>query len=416
MSLVSNNYTQESNGSGFATEDLIEALTSQLQKMPLVSKEDVDDLELKLAYNGSPYSPSDHIDDPSDIRLDLDTNSLIHAIGRENSIKVLMRCPRYSYAYVASLNGSFRDLIKSGEIYEVRSKNQVIEHWVYFSCHMLKWEAFDPVNKKWMNLPMINGDACFEYSDKESMAVGTELLVLGKDVSGQAVYKYNLLTNSWTEERTMNKPRCLFGSASLGKIAIFAGGVDGNGKVVDTVESYDGETGAWETLPSLLKPRKMSSGVFMDGRFYVIGGCGGSDMKQLSCGEEYDPIAKKWKVIPNMSPGGGVGSMAPPLLAVVDNELYVADCVAMEVKKYDKKLKVWESIGELPKRADHMDGWGIAFRGCGDRVIIVGGPRGYGEPYVEIFSWVPKAGPLKWTMIGRKKSDNFVYNCAIMGC
>ncbi|KAI3726551.1 hypothetical protein L1987_66349 [Smallanthus sonchifolius] len=369
---------------GHIIDDWVEILSSHLEKMPIENNKDDD---------------------------------LINVIGRENSIKILTRCPRYTYASFASLNKNFHDLIRSGEIYNIRSKNQVLKHWVYFSCHMLKWEAFDPVNKKWMNLPMIKGDTCFEYSDKESMAVGTELLVLGKHVSGQAVYKYSLLTNSWTEDQPMNKPRCLFGSASLGKIAIFAGGVNESGKIVDIVECYDSEVGVWETLPSLLKPRKMSSGVFMDGRFYVIGGCGGLDMKSLSCGEEYDPVAKKWRVIPDMSPSGGGGSMAsPPLLAVVDNELYAADCEAMKVKKYDKKLKMWKSIGRLPKRADNMDGWGIAFRGCGDRVIIVGGPRTHGGAHVEIYSWLPREGPPQWTMIGRKKSDNFVYNYAIMGC
>ncbi|KAM0000222.1 putative kelch-type beta propeller [Helianthus debilis subsp. tardiflorus] len=407
---MSEKYNQESSSFHHISDDEMETLASQLEKMPMEDDTD-DDLELTLAY----------IDD-----LDLclishepsKKNSLIQAIGRENSIKILTHCPRYSYASVASLSRSFHDLIRSGEIYKARSKNKVVEHWVYFSCHMLKWEAFDPVGKKWMHLPMINsGDTCFAFSDKESMGVGTDLLVLGKHVSGQAVYKYSLLSNSWSEGPTMNKPRCLFGSASLGTIAIFAGGVNANGKIMDTVESYDSVSGAWETLPSLLKPRKMSSGVFMDDKFYVIGGCGGEDMKPLSCGEEYDPVAKTWRVIPDMWTGGGGGSMAPPLLAVVDNELYAADCEVMEVKKYDKNIKVWESIGRLPESADNMCGWGMAFRGCGDRVIIVGGRWAHGEyAHVEIYSWVPKEGPPQWTMIGRKKSDNFVYNCAIMGC
>ncbi|KAJ0753770.1 putative kelch-type beta propeller [Helianthus annuus] len=246
---MSEKHNQESSSYHHINDDEIETLASQLEKMPME-----DDFELTLAY----------IDD-----LDLclishepsKKNSLIQAIGRENSIKILTRCPRYNYASVASLNKSFHDLIRS-------------------------------VGKKWMHLPMINsGDTCFAYSDKESMGVGTDLLVLGKHVSGQAVYKYSLLTNSWSEGPTMNKPRCLFGSASLGTIAIFAGGVNANGKIVDTVESYDSESGVWETLPSQLKPRKMSSGMFMDDKFYVIGECGGEDMKPLSCGEEYDPVA-----------------------------------------------------------------------------------------------------------------------------
>ena len=291
----------------------------------------------------------------------------------------------------------------------------VSEPCVYFSRHALSWEAFEPVSKKWVDLPLLNADEVFQLSDKESMAAGTELLVLGKDVFGQVIHKYSLSSNSWSLGKKMNTPRCLFASACLGKTAIFAGGVDESGKTRDTVESYDSETGAWETLPSLMKSRKMSSGVIMDGKFYVIGGSGGKDGKALHCGEEYDFHAKKWRHIPNMSPGGGTGSMAPPLLAVVNNELYAADCLLMKVNKYNKVKNVWENIGRLPERADSMGGWGIAFRGCGDRVIIVGGPRRQGDSRLEIYSWVPSQGPPEWSVIGQKESNSFVYNCTVMG-
>ncbi|PWA91512.1 galactose oxidase, beta-propeller [Artemisia annua] len=239
----------------------------------------------------------------------------------------------------------------------------VSEPCVYFSRHALSWEAFEPVSKKWMNLPMLNADEVFQLSDKESMAAGTELLVLGKDLFGQTIHKYSLSTNSWSLGKKMNTPRCLFASACLGKTAIFAGGVDESGKTRDTVESYDSETGAWETLPSLIKSRKMCSGVIMDGKFYAIGGSGGKDGKALHCGEEYDFDAKKWRHIPNMSPGGGTGSMAPPLLAVVDNELYAADCLFMKVNKYNKVKNVWENIGRLPERADRYGWMGNRFQG-----------------------------------------------------
>ncbi|XP_071704612.1 F-box/kelch-repeat protein At1g26930-like [Rutidosis leptorrhynchoides] len=335
---------------------------------------------------------------------------------RFENFSTFITCPRYYYASIASLNNTFRDLVESGEIYEQRRECRVTEHWVHFSCEMLKWEAFDPVTKNWIDMPIINADKCFELSDKESLGVGTQLLVLGKEMFGQVIYKYSLLTNSWSPQEPMRTPRCLFGSGSLGKIAIFAGGVSlTSGKTVDYVESYNSETGAWEMLPSLLKPRKMSSGVVMDGKFYVIGGSDGIGKKAMMCGEEYDPISKKWRHVPNMSPGGGADLMAPPLLAVIDNQLYAANCAEMVVKKYDKVKNVWANIGPLP-RADSMNGWGIAFRGCGDRVIIVGGSRKQGGSHLAIYSWVPSKGPPEWTIIGHKRTNNFVYNCAIMGC
>ncbi|PWA46619.1 glyoxysomal fatty acid beta-oxidation multifunctional protein MFP-a [Artemisia annua] len=100
--------------------------------------------------------------------------------------------------------------------------------------------------------------------------------------------------DSWLLGQLMNKPRCLFRSASLGEIAIVAGGIDQNGNIII--------------------------------KFYVIGGVGGTDARPLTCGEEYDLITRVWTEIPNMSPVKPIEAAnapieAPPLLAVVDNEL-----------------------------------------------------------------------------------------------
>ncbi|KAJ0930319.1 hypothetical protein HanPSC8_Chr04g0147921 [Helianthus annuus] len=53
----------------------------------------------------------------------------------------------------------------SGELYRLRSI-YLLEHWIYFSCHQLEWEAFDPISKKWVNLPMMNPDIDFKLSGK----------------------------------------------------------------------------------------------------------------------------------------------------------------------------------------------------------------------------------------------------------
>ncbi|MBA0621224.1 hypothetical protein Godav_006870 [Gossypium davidsonii] len=63
-----------------------------------------------------------------------------------------------------------------------------------------------------------------------------------------------------------------------------------------------------------------------------------------------------------------------------------------------------------------MNGWGIAFRACGDQLMIIGGPRVLGAGFVEINSWVPKEGPLEWNLVARKPSSSFVYNSVVMGC
>lgn len=213
----------------------------------------------------------------------------------------------------------------------------------------------------------------------------------------------------------MNSPRCLFGSASLGEKAIIAGGIDAQGTVVDSAELYNSKTQTWTTLPRMKKPRKMCSGVFMDGKFYVIGGMVRNN-ELLTCGEEYDPETGTWRVIPNMSLGLNGASGAPPLVAVVNNELYAADYGQKEVRKYDKENNTWITLGSLPERPVSMNGWGLAFRACGDRLVVIGGPRAMGGGMIELHSWVPTDGPPEWNMIASKHSGSFVYNCAVMGC
>ncbi|KAI4328414.1 hypothetical protein L6164_020771 [Bauhinia variegata] len=349
-----------------------------------------------------------------------DSGSLFPRLDRQGSATFICRCSRSDYGSVASLNRSFRNIIRSGELYRWRRVNGISEHWVYFTCHLLEWEAYDPNRQRWMHLPRMASSDCFMCSDKESLAVGTELLVFGRELTSHVIYRYSLLTNSWTSGMRMNAPRCLFGSASLGEIAILAGGCDSEGRILSSAELYNSETQTWELLPSMNKPRKMCSGVFMDGKFYVIGGNGGSYAKLLTCGEEYNLQTRTWREIPNMSPrrrGADTPAAAPPLVAVVNDELYAADCTGMEVIRYDKDRNIWYIIGRMPERMVSMNGWGLAFKGCGNRLIVIGGGSLIsGENFIEVNSWEPREGPLQWNLITRKRSGNFVYNCGVMGC
>lgn len=353
-----------------------------------------------------------------------DSSSLINQIGRDLSINCLLHCSRSDYGSIASLSRSFRSLIRNGEIYRLRRLMGIVEHWIYFSCNLFEWEAFDPFRRRWMHLPRMDCNECFMCSDKESLAVGTELLVFGKEIDSHVVYKYSILTNSWSSGMKTNTPRCLFGSASLGEIAIVAGGCDPSGNILTSAELYDSESGSWVTLPSMNKPRKMCSGVFMDGKFYVVGGIGVGNSNELTCGEEYDMKARTWREIPNMFPAlirdgandAPATAKAPPLLAVVRNELYAAYYVEQEVRRYDKERNLWVPVGRLPAEATSMNGWGLAFRSCGDQLIVIGGPRAAYGGMVDLNSWAPAEGPPQWNFLARKHSGGFVYNCAVMGC
>ncbi|GAB4845493.1 hypothetical protein Ancab_038900 [Ancistrocladus abbreviatus] len=348
-----------------------------------------------------------------------DTSLLFQQICLDNSIDCIARCCRSDYGSIAFLNQSFRSLIRSAELYKRRRKLDIIEHWVYFSCSLLEWEAFDPIRLRWMHLPRMTSNECFKFSDKESLAVGTELLVFGKEITSHVIYSYRILTNSWSSGMRMNTPRCLFASASFGEIAILAGGCDSEGNILSSAEHYNSDTGTWSVLPDMNKPRKKCSGVFMDGKFYVIGGVGIGDINLLTCGEVFDLSTRTWTEIPNMFPGvtqASASSEAPPLVAVVDNQLYAADCVRKEVRRYNKSTNLWATVGSLPERVVSRNGWGLAFRACGDKLIVIGGHSALDGGVVEVNSWVPCDDTQNWMLLARKRSGGFVYNCAVMGC
>jgi hypothetical protein len=354
-----------------------------------------------------------------------DSTLLISQLDRDASIHCLLRLSRSDYGSIAALNRSFRSLITTGELYQLRRKMGIVEHWVYFSCDVLKWEAYDPNRDRLMQLPKMSSNICFTLSDKESLAVGTELLVFGREITGPSIYKYSILTNSWLKGMAMNTPRCLFGSASLGEIAILAGGCDQHGNILSSSELYNSDTGTWEVLPDMNTPRRMCSAVFMDGKFYVLGGVGVDKTTQLTCGEEFDLKTRKWRKIPNMCPprneGDGsnetpVSGEAPPLIAVVKNVLYAADYSQQEVKRYIKDENSWVTVGSLPERVTSVNGWGMAFRSCGDKLVVIGGPSRYGGMVTEVNAWVANEGAPQWNLLATIQSGSFVYNCAVMGC
>ncbi|KAD5803472.1 hypothetical protein R6Q59_024324 [Mikania micrantha] len=346
-------------------------------------------------------------------------DSLLPGLYDDVALICLARACVYDYATLACLNSRFKLLMNSGYLYELRKQLGIIEHWVYMVCDPRGWEVFDPIGKRWMRLPKIPCDECFNHADKESLAVGGELLVFGRELFEFAIWKYSLIYRNWVKCDNMGHPRCLFASASFGSVAIVAGGSDQNGNILNSAELYDSLTGKWEILPNMHNPRRLCSGFFMDEKFYVIGGMTNPN-DSLTCGEEFNLKTRKWRKIDGMYPNVNKAAMAPPLVAVVDNQLYAVEYLTNMVKRYDKEKNSWDVLGRLPVRADSSNGWGLAFRACGDELLVVGGQRGPEGEAIVLNSWSPKSrvknGILDWKVLGVKEHAGvFVYNCAVMG-
>ncbi|GAB2264940.1 hypothetical protein Dimus_000011 [Dionaea muscipula] len=354
-------------------------------------------------------------------------DSLLPGLPDDTALDIFAWCRRSDYPAFASLNKKYKSLMDSGDLYKLRRRLGIIEHWIYLSCISMPWGAYDPAKGRWMTLPRMPCDECFTYADKESLAVGTQLLVFGRELSGFAIWMHSLLTREWSRCPLMNLPRCLFGSSSLREIAIVAGGSDRNGCALRSAELYNSELGTWEPLPDMISPRKLCSGFFMDGKFYVIGGMS-NHTDRLSCGEEYDMETRTWRRIEGMYPGVDMETppamRSPPLVAVVNNQLYSADQATNEVKRYHKTDNTWKVVKRLPVRADSSNGWGLAFKACGERLLVIGGHRGPQGEVIVLHSWKPDAVNAEeeeeeqdWNVLSvKERAGTFVYNCAVMGC
>ncbi|CAL1404302.1 unnamed protein product [Linum trigynum] len=348
------------------------------------------------------------------------SDSLFPGLIDDVALNCLAHTCRSDHSSLSCINKRFHKLIKTGYLYGLRKHLGITEHWVYLVCDPRGWEAFDPTRQKWMALPKIPCDECFNHADKESLAVGNELLVFGRELFDFAIWKYSSVSRIWAKCDGMNRPRCLFGSGSFGSLAVVAGGSDKNGKILQSAELYDSSTGKWEMLPNMHSPRRLCSGFFMDGKFYVIGGMSGPTAS-LTCGEEYDLETRKWRKIEGMYPNVNKAAQAPPLVAVVNNQLYAVEYLTNMVKRYDKEKNAWNVLGRLPVRADLSNGWGLAFKACGEQLLVVGGQRGPEGEGIVLNSWRPESGvnngTLDWKVIGVKENVGvFVYNCAVVGC
>ncbi|CAH8334693.1 unnamed protein product [Eruca vesicaria subsp. sativa] len=352
---------------------------------------------------------------------------LVTTLDDDALLSSLAHCSLSDFNSIALTSRAFRSFVKDKALYQLRRANGIVEHLIFFSCRRSEWEAYDPNRNRWLSVPKLPPvNDCF-CPEKNSLAVSTELLVFGNAATPHLSYKFSILTNEWTCGRKMNTLRSLFGSASLGEVAVVAGGCDRcEKKILSSAEIYnsESETGEWRVIRSMNKARMMCSSVFMDGNFYVIGGIGEGSSGMLTCGEVYDMKKKTWTLIPNMlsetSSGGDQTKetffAAPPIVAVVKDELYAANYAQQEVRKYDKRCNVWNKVGNLPERASFMKGCGMAFRACGDKLVVVKGPT-FGRGLIEISACVPREGEsLHWRVLASKETGNCVYNCAVMGC
>ncbi|KAL2623752.1 hypothetical protein R1flu_007997 [Riccia fluitans] len=365
--------------------------------------------------NMGTLKPCDREQDREDVRR----GDYFPAIHNELGQLCLTRVPRSKIYDLALVCKKWKAYLLGPELYKARRQQRVREDWVFILGMNAdkKWRAYRPAMDDWVVIPPCPSDYTFDSCDKESMVAGLNLMVLGQGGNGYVVWRFDTIRSEWSTTPRMNTDRCLFGSASFGECAYFAGG-SCNGMLLKSVERYNSETDSWELLSDMHTERKSCSGFVMDGKFYVIGGQQNSN-KKISSGESYDPSTKTWTLIEDMWPASFVASsqVAPPLVAVVNNQLYAINIIENMLMSYDKQRNQWNFLEKVPHRAENTNGWGLGFKAVGDELFVIGGARGPGLFLPAIHAYSPSAeGTHRWRFVTdlRLPTSGFISNCAVM--
>lgn len=352
---------------------------------------------------------------------DADYSNYMPSLCSDLEDSVMARLPRSEYWKICLVNKRLLALLLSGELFNIRRKIHFDEPSVFmFASGESSWLAFDREFKSCRRLPVLPADICFSSGDKESFCAGTHLLISGMEIEGLVIWRYELSLNKWYKGPSMLNPRCLFASATCGIFAFVAGGIGimANTEVYDTAEKYNPDTRSWEPLPKMNRRRKLCAGCYLDNRFYVIGGR--NEEGELTCGEYFDASKNKWELIPGMFKDDPVLTChSPPLVAVVNNELYSLEASSNQLKVYLKKTNTWKQLGPVPVRADFNRGWGVAFKSLGNELLVIGASAvSSTSNSMSIYTCCPdpNAKELQWNPLdsGRNQLSHFILNCSVM--
>ncbi|XXG78539.1 hypothetical protein AAC387_Pa08g2468 [Persea americana] len=346
--------------------------------------------------------------------------SYVPPLSDDLALMILARVPLWEQRKLCFVNNRYLGLLRSDELYKIRREIGAKETLVFFlSSGESHWWVVNPRTSRSRILPVLRSDLCFEAGDKESLCVGSHLLVSGREYQGLVIWRYELAMNRWIKGPSMINPRCLFASANCENFACVAGGVvNGSPDVSNFAEKYDPESKSWEQLPGMIRCRKLCSGCYMDKKFYVIGGVD-EQGKDLTCGEFYDVEKNTWVLVPDMiKEAPSAFSRSPPLIAVANNQLYSLDPLTNQLQVYLKESNSWKVLGDAPVKVNM--GWGVAFKSLGDELLVIGAaehsPTGHAR--MMMFRCCPDAGAnhLQWQYVetNGNYTSAFIFNCSVM--
>jgi N-acetylneuraminic acid mutarotase len=197
---------------------------------------------------------------------------------------------------------------------------------------------------------------------------------------------WRVVNSRWVELPPLLQPRAAAAAAVVGDRIVVTGGVDADGRLLNTTEIFDGT--AWKLGEPMPTPRRMLAGTADDKLVYVAGGNNGTS--DLTTVEAYDPAANTWMSLPDLAePRSDFG------VAVADNRLVAvgglsSGKVLNSVAAFDRATQTWASLPAMTT-ARH----GMVVAAVGSNVYAMGGSTGVGDGPVTSSAESLKLAPRK---------------------
>ncbi|MBN8705684.1 MAG: hypothetical protein J0L62_07390 [Bacteroidetes bacterium] len=163
------------------------------------------------------------------------------------------------------------------------------------------------------------------------------------------VYKLHLPSKTWSRGPDLLFPRGAGGIAVLDSAIWYAGGIDENKQITNTVFKFDLRTNKWSESLSMPTQRDHLRVEAASGELFVISGRKDDLRFNLGTVESFNPVTQIWTKRADIPTArGGLGS------AVLNDKIYtfggemVWHCLD-QMERYDPLTDTWEILDPLPE-------------------------------------------------------------------
>ncbi len=179
------------------------------------------------------------------------------------------------------------------------------------------WETRTP-------MPTARSSLSVAVVDGNIYAMGGMNLILSPDTCLTTVEIYDPETDSWQTGPPLPQPRLAAASGVIDGKIYLAGGYnfeETNGYYLDRLDRFDPAVSEWMGLAPMPTRRSLAAGAVLDGRLYVIGGRNddGKGMQVLDAVEVFDPETGAWD-LKNPLPT----AMEATAAVTIDHVIYLA--------------------------------------------------------------------------------------------